>query len=79
MLYGLAAIVNLGDENTLDKRGAAMVVTLGEGGSRFAGGSRTAAWLVLRNSLDEALDYRDHKGDFERGMRREYQHIIADL
>ena len=79
VLSGLAAIVNLGDENALDKRGAAMVVTLGEGGSRFAGGSRTAAWLTLRNSLDEALDYRDHKGDFERGMRREYQHSIADL
>jgi imidazolonepropionase-like amidohydrolase len=79
VLSGLAAIVNLGDKDALDKRGAAMVVTLGEGGSRFAGGSRTAAWLVLRNSLDEALDYRDHKGDFERGMRREYEHSIADL
>ena len=79
VLSGLAAIVNLGDENALDKRGAAMVVTLGESGSHYAGGSRTAAWLVLRNSLDEALDYRDHKGDFERGMRREYQHSIADL
>jgi imidazolonepropionase-like amidohydrolase len=79
VLSGLAAIVNLGDTDALDKRGAAMVVTLGEGGSHFAGGSRTAAWLVLRNSLDEAVDYRDHKGDFERGMRREYQHSIADL
>jgi len=79
VLSGLAAIVNLGDTDALDKRGAAMVVTLGEGGSRFAGGSRTAAWLILRNSLDEAVDYRDHKGDFERGMRREYQHSIADL
>jgi imidazolonepropionase-like amidohydrolase len=79
VLSGLAAIVNLGDKDALDKRGAAMVVTLGEGGSRFAGGSRTAAWLVLRNSLDEARDYRDHKGDFERGMRREYEHSLADL
>jgi imidazolonepropionase-like amidohydrolase len=79
VLSGLAAIVNLGDTDALDKRSAAMVVTLGEGGSRFAGGSRTAAWLILRNSLDEALDYRDHKGDFERGMRREYEHSFADL
>lgn len=78
-LSGLAAIVNLGDRDTLDKRSAAMVVTLGEGGSYFAGGSRTGAWLVLRNSLDEATDYRDHKGDFERGMRRTYEHSIADL
>ncbi len=79
VLSGLAAIVNLGDNNALDKRGAAMVVTLGESGSHYAGGSRTAAWLTLRNSLDEALDYREHKRDVERGMRREYQHSIADL
>lgn len=79
VLSGLAAIVNLGDKNTLDRRGAAMVVTLGEGGSYFAGGSRTGAWMVLRNALEEAADYRDHKGDFERGMRRDYQHSVADL
>ena len=79
VLSGLAAIVNLGDDNALDKRGAAMVVSLGEYGSLFANGSRTGAWLILRNALDEASDYRDHKGDFERGMRREYQHSIADL
>ena len=79
VLSGLAAIVNLGDTNALDKRGAAMVVTLGESGSNYAGGSRTAAWLILRNALDEAIDYRDHKGDFERGMRREYRHSITDL
>jgi len=79
VISGLAAIVNLGDSNSLDKRSAAMVVTLGEYGSYFANGSRTGAWLILRNSLDEALDYRDHKGDFERGMRREYQHSMVDL
>lgn len=79
ILSGLAAIVNLGDDKALDKRGAAMVVALGEYGSFFANGSRTGAWLILRNALEEATDYRDHKGDFERGMRREYQHSIADL
>jgi imidazolonepropionase-like amidohydrolase len=79
VLSGLAAIVNLGDSNSLDKRGAAMVVTLGEGGSYFAAGSRTNAWLILRNALQEAVDYRDNKGDYERGMRREYQHGVADL
>lgn len=79
VLSGLAAIVNLGDEDALDKRGAAMVVSLGESGSVFANGTRTGAWLVLRNALDEAIDYRDHKGEFERGMRRQYQHSMADL
>jgi imidazolonepropionase-like amidohydrolase len=71
--------VSLGDRNALQKRGAAMVVTLGESGSGMSGGSRTGAWLILRNALEEAADYRDHKGDFERGMRREYSHSMADL
>ena len=79
ILAGLAAIVNLGEDDALERRGAAMVVTLGETGSYFAGGTRTAAWLILRNALDEALDYRDHRADFERGMRREYVHGVADL
>lgn len=79
ILSGLAAVVNLGDDDVLDRRGAAMVVTLGAGGAYFAEGTRAAAWLVLRNALDEAKDYRDHKDDFERGARRAYQHSIADL
>jgi imidazolonepropionase-like amidohydrolase len=79
VLAGLAAIVNLGDGGALDQRGSAMVVALGQYGSYFAGGTRTAAWLTLRNALDEALDYREHRGDFERGMRREYVHSVTDL
>jgi hypothetical protein len=78
-ISGLAAVVNLGDRNALQKRAAAMVVTLGESGAGIGGGSRTGAWLILRNALDEAADYRDHRGDFERGMRREYVHSMADL
>jgi hypothetical protein len=79
VISGLAAIVNLGDTDSLDKRGAAMVVSLGERERDLVTVSRADAWLVLRNALDEALDYRDHKGDFERGMRRPYRHGVADL
>lgn len=79
VLAGLAAIVNLGDDDVIDRRAAAMVVALGEYGAAFAGGTRTAAWLTLRNGLDEALDYREHKADFERRMRREYVQSVADL
>jgi imidazolonepropionase-like amidohydrolase len=71
--------VNLGDKNVLDQRAAAMVVVLGESGAPLSGGTRTGAWLTLRNSLNEALDYREHKGDFERGMRRNYTHSMTDL
>ena len=79
VLAGLAAIVNLGDDNALDRRAVAMVVALGEYGAALSGGTRTAAWLTLRNALDEALDYREHKSDFERGMRRDYVHSMNDL
>ena len=79
IIAGLAAIVNLGDTDAVEQRSAAVVVSLGEGGSYFAGGTRAAAWLTLRNALDEALDYREHKDDFERGMRRPYTHSVADL
>ncbi|MDJ0710903.1 MAG: amidohydrolase family protein [Woeseiaceae bacterium] len=79
IIAGLAAIVNLGDSDVLDQRGAAMVVVLGQSGSNFAGGTRTGAWLALRSALNEALDYRDHKGEFERGARRNYSHSVADL
>ncbi len=79
VLSGLAAVVNLGDEDVVDRPAAAMVVTLGEGGSHFADGTRAGAWLTLRNALDEARDYGNHKEDFERGMRRDYVHSVADL
>ena len=79
IIAGLAAIVNLGDSDAVDRRASAMIVALGESGSNFAGGTRTAAWLTLRNALDEAIDYREHKRDFERGMRRDYSYSMADL
>ena len=79
VIAGLAAIVSLGDADAIEQRGAAVVISLGEGGSPFAGGTRAAAWLTLRNALDEALDYREHRGDFERGMRRPYNHSVTDL
>ncbi len=83
VISGLGAIVNLGDaeamSDTVDRRHAALVVTLGEAGSEMGGGTRTGAWLALRNALDEAVDYRDNKRDFERGLRREYVYSAVDL
>lgn len=78
-LSGLAAVVHLGDSDGVQKRAAAMVVTLGENGSHFAGGTRTGAWLRLKNALDEAREYRAYKLDYERGMRRSYEHSRSDL
>jgi imidazolonepropionase-like amidohydrolase len=79
-LSGLAAIVNLGDNgDAIERRAAAMVVSLGEAGSGLAGGSRAGALLILRSALDEAIDYSQHKNDFERGARRTYGHSVMDL
>lgn len=80
VISGLAAVVNLGDQpESVDKRAAAMVVNLGEGGSGLAGESRASALLVLRNALDEAMDYRANRAAFERGQRRDYQLSVNDL
>ena len=75
VLSGLAAMVNLGGgSDSLEERSVAMMVTLGEGGSGLAGGSRAGAVLALRAALDEALSYRD-----EPGEREDYKLSLADL
>lgn len=80
VISGLAAVANLGDPpNGVDRRGVALVVNLGEGGSALAGESRAAALLVLRNALDEALDYSINRIAFERGQHRDYAYGVADL
>jgi len=80
LFSGLAAVVQLGDQPDFvaDKQ-AAMVVSLGEGGSAVAGGSRAGAMLALRSGLDDAVDYRRNKDSYERGQRREYALSMADL
>jgi len=61
------------------RRGAALLVNLGESGSDLAGGSRAAALQVLRSALVDAQDYRQHKAAWERGDRRDYSVTGADL
>jgi imidazolonepropionase-like amidohydrolase len=80
LFSGLAAAVQLGDRpDFVVDRHVAMVVSLGEGGSWVAGGSRAAAMLALRSGLDDATDYRRNKKSYERGQRREYSLSMADL
>jgi imidazolonepropionase-like amidohydrolase len=76
---GQAAVINLGDRESIDKRAAAIVVNLGEMGSMIAGGSRAGAMLLLENALAEARDYAEHKAAFERGQRRDYSLSASDL
>ncbi len=76
VISGLGAVVHLGDANNLQRRKAVLVVSLGAGGSAFAGGSRAAAWLMLRQALDEARTYVDARDDYERD---EFVHSARDL
>jgi len=80
VISGLGAVVSLGDVgDPVVRRGAALVASLGEEGSAYAGESRTGALLALRNALDEARDFQAHRDAYERGERRTYVHGYADL
>ncbi len=80
VISGLAAVVNLsGGKSSLDRRGAALVVNLGEYGIPQGGTSRAAALLKLRNALNEAGDYRQHGGAFELGQHRDFALSLTDL
>ena len=76
IISGLGAVVHLGDDNNVQRRKAVLVVSLGAGGSALAGGSRAAAWLMLRQALDEARTYIDARDDYERD---EFVHSARDL
>ncbi len=80
VISGLSAVVNLGGtSDSVDRRGVAMVVNLGEAGAGLVGGSRAAAMLALRDALDEAIDYRSHSDAYERGQYRDFAMSVGDL
>ncbi|MDH4072744.1 MAG: amidohydrolase family protein, partial [Gammaproteobacteria bacterium] len=80
VLSGLGSVVHLGDgPGYIARRGGMVVANLGETGSSVAGGSRAAAFQVLRAALDDARDYQANRSAFERGDWREYSISAADL
>ena len=55
---GMAVLVHLSDpEAVVEHRKAAMLVTIGGQSAVHVGGSTAAAWLLLRNALDEARTF----------------------
>lgn len=63
VISGLASVVNLGGgDDSIDRRGVAVVVNLGETGAALMADSRSLAILTLRKALDEAAGY---DGDWE--------------
>lgn len=80
LIAGQAAVIHLGMGSDLVVRTpAAMIATLGERGSRLAGGSRSAALLRLREALEDARDYAGNRAAWERGERRPYALSRLDL
>ncbi len=62
---GEGAVIDLGnDPQPVTRARAFQFVELGEGGGRLAGGSRPAAYAMLRDALSQAQDYRRNPGSF---------------
>lgn len=66
---GQGAIIDLGaDMNAVSRPRAFQFMEYGEAGARAAGGSRSAAYAMLRNALFEARDYARNPASFaDRG------------
>lgn len=64
---GQGAVIDLGaDPSAVTKPRAFQLVQLGEGGARYAGGSRVAAYVALHSALAEAKDIAAAAGATDR-------------
>lgn len=80
VMAGQGAVIALhGGRDYLIKRGAAVVAYLGDDGAALAGGSRAAALQMLKEALQDANDYNQHRNEFEEGARRDYVVNRVDL
>jgi imidazolonepropionase-like amidohydrolase len=79
MLAGYGALIHLGDADELVFKAQAFeAVELGERGGDLAGGSRAAAFLALRNALQEARQYEANRGRYIQGGHREALNNLVD-
>ena len=77
---GQAALIHLGTGGkTVVNDSVAVVVELGEAGAEHAGGSRATALAMLREALDDTLDYKHNKAAVMQGNRRSYALSLHDL
>ncbi|MEO1575868.1 MAG: hypothetical protein AAFU65_13025, partial [Pseudomonadota bacterium] len=81
VLAGQAAAVVFGSDpaDVLVRPAAGVVAYLGARGSAMAGGSRAAAMQQLREALEDADDYNQHRDDYDEGDRRDYAITRLDL
>ena len=79
LFAGSAAVIKLSADDIIVHSTAGMVVTMGEAGSKLAGGSRAAAMALLREAIEDARDYRGNRDGYNRGNRRDYALSRHDL
>ncbi|MFQ5670856.1 MAG: amidohydrolase family protein [Acidobacteriota bacterium] len=80
LIGGQGAVIHLGmGDNLLVKSPAAMFGVLGEAGAARIGGARGAAFLRLREILQDTRDLADHRTAFLNRRRREYALSRMDL
>ncbi|MEX1237742.1 MAG: amidohydrolase family protein, partial [Pseudomonadales bacterium] len=77
---GQSAIIHLaGTPDFIVNDSNAVFVELGEGGRRYAGGSRAKALIDLVDALREAKEYSNHRRDIERARFRDLRESTLDL
>ncbi len=80
LIAGLGATIKLTtDSSALDNSRAAMFADFGERGAQLAGGSRAAAILILREALEDAIDFARNRRAYDAGSRRDYVLSRPDL
>lgn len=80
LIAGQGALIHLGGSNDFLLRSpTGMFAVLGSTGARFAGGSRAAGMLQLREVLHDAREYARDRKSYEQGNRRELAVSRLDL
>jgi imidazolonepropionase-like amidohydrolase len=82
LIAGQAAVIDLAGgtpSEMLVRRGAAMMADFDEGAAETVGGARGSAALKLREALEDARFWRDHRAAFDRGESRELAQSRLDL
>ena len=82
LISGQAAVIDLAGataDEMLVKARAAMLASHGPGAARPVGGARGAVSLRLREVLDDALWWSEHRADYDVGRSRELSYSRLDL
>ncbi len=82
LVLGQGVVANLGGtsmEAMVERAPAAVYAVMGEAGALAAGGARGAAGLLLREALDDAVDYARNREAYNARRRRDYSLSRLDL